>query len=119
MCLCILWIPACDSHQKKYSDPEIVEMTDSDRSVQYYLPMNITAWASGGELTTEDLQPSGRLLLTSGGNVKAAEYSDGYKKVHKFRCEPIGGGWYEVTCWLWNTLADKEYTLVCYTRQNI
>ena len=106
-----------DSDQWK--DPELVEVKDTDRSVQYYLPMNYQAWANGQPQTTNDLQASGRLLLTSGGNIKAAEFSDGYKKVYSFRCEAIGSGWYKITCWLRSVLTKEQYTLVCYTREKI
>lgn len=113
-------VASCSSDEKKaFTDPERVEISDTDRSVQYYLPMNVDKWANGEAFTTGDLRPSGRLLLTSGGNVKAAEYSSGFQKVYSFRCEPIGGGWYEVTCRLRNYVSDSDYKLVCYTRENI
>ena len=79
-------------NSNQWKDPELVEMQDSDRSVQYYLP-NLEAIATGRSLTTDDLQASGRLLLTSGGNVKAWGFGDEYKRVYSFRCEPIGSGW--------------------------
>ena len=113
-------VSSCSNGDKKASvDSERVEVSDTDRSVQYYIPMNAEKWARGVAFTTDDLRPSGRLLLTSGGNVKAAEYSSGFQKVYSFRCEPIGGGWYEVTCRLRNNITDSEYKLVCYTRENI
>ena len=113
---------SCESKKEsknQWKDPELVEVKDSDRSVQFYLPMNIQAWANGQPQTTDDLRASGRLLLTSGGNVKAMEFSDGYKKVYSFRCEPIGNGWYKITCWLKSSLSKEEYTYECYTREKI
>lgn len=94
-------------------------MNDSDRSVQYYLAFNVQKFAKGEPFTTDDLQASGRLLLTSGGNVKAMGYSDGYRKVYSFRCEPIGAGWYKITCWLKSSITGEEYTNTCYTRERI
>lgn len=103
----------------QWKDPELVEMQDLDRSVQYYLPFNIQAIATGQPFTTNDLQASGRLLLTSGGNVKAMQFSDGYKRVYSFRCESIGRGWYRITCWLKSSITGEEYTMECYTREKI
>lgn len=122
LCLWIITsLSSCDSvsgNKKEWKDPELVEMQDSDRSVQYYLP-NLEAIATGRSLTTDDLQASGRLLLTSGGNVKAFGFGDEYKRVYIFRCEPIGGGWYEITCWLKSSIGGDEYTMTCYTREKI
>ena len=81
-----------NGNKNEWKDPEIVTVQDYDRSIQYYLPFNLQAVATGRSFTTDDLQASGRLLLTPGGVVKAMEFSDGYKKVYKFRCEPIGNG---------------------------
>ena len=103
----------------EWKDPELVGVKDTDRSIQYYLPMNYQAWANGQAQTTNDLRASGRLLLTSGGNVKAMEFSDGYKKVYSFRCEPMGAGWYKITCWLKSSLTGDEYSHECYTRERI
>ena len=47
------------------------------------------------------------------------EFSDGYKKVYKFRCEPIGNGWWQITCWLKRSLTKEEYSYQCYTREKI
>ena len=104
---------------KQWKDPESVEVKDSDRSVQYYLPFNVQAIATGQPFTTNDLQASGRLLLTSGGNVKAMEFSDGYKRVYSFRCESIGNGWYAITYWLKSPITGEEYSHKCYTREKI
>ncbi len=123
--ICLLLVASLTScnfgngNKSEWKDPELVEVKDTDRSIQYYLPMNIQAWANGQPQTTDDLRASGRLLLTSGGNVKAMEFSDGYKKVYSFRCEPIGGGWYKITCWLRSSLTRDEYTHECYTRERI
>lgn len=123
--VCLLFavsFSSCDfggGNKGEWKDPELVEVKDTDRSIQYYLPMNIQAWANGQAQTTNDLRASGRLLLTSGGNVKAMEFSDGYKKVYSFRCEPIGGGWYKITCWLRSSLTGDEYSHECYTRERI
>ena len=120
--LLIIAFSSCNlrsGNSKEWKDPELVEMQDSDRSVQYYLPFNIEAVATGRPLTTNDLQASGRLLLTSGGNVKAMRFSDGYKRVYSFRCEPIGSGWYRITCWLKSSITGEEYTMECYTREKI
>ena len=123
LCLWIITsLSSCDSvsgNKKEWKDPELVEMQDSDRSVQYYLPFNLEAIATGRSLTTDDLQASGRLLLTSGGNVKALGFGDEYKRVYSFRCEPIGSGWYEITCWLKTSIGGEEYTMKCYTREKI
>lgn len=128
----ILWVIACVAlcfvisscnfrreTKNQWKDSELVEMKDTDRSVQFYLPFNVQAVANGQPFTTNDLQASGRLLLTSGGNVKAMEFSDGYKKVYSFRCEPIGGGWYQITCWLRSSITGEEYSHKCYTRVRI
>lgn len=115
-------LSSCESkkeNKNQWKDPELVEVKDSDRSVQYYLPMNIQAWVNGQPQTTNDLKASGRLLLTSGGNVKAMEFSDGYKKVYSFRCESIGNSWYKITCWLRSSLSKEEYSYECYTREKI
>ena len=104
-----------NSNKNEWKDPEIVTVQDYDRSIQYYLPFNVQAVATGRPLTTNDLQVSGRLLLTPGGVVKAMEFSDGYKKVYKFRCEPIGNGWWQITC----CLTKEEYSYQCYTREKI
>jgi hypothetical protein len=120
--LVIIALTSCNfgaRNSNQWKDPELVEMQDSDRSVQYYLPFNLKALATGEPLTTDDLQASGRLLLTSGGNVKAMRFSDGYKRVYSFRCEPIGGGWYRITCWLKKSITGEEYTMECYTREKI
>lgn len=120
--LVIIAFSSCNlrsGNSKEWKDPELVEMQDSDRSVQFYLPFNLEALATGRPLTTNDLQASGRLLLTSGGNVKAMEFGDGYKRVYSFRCEPIGSGWYEITCWLKTSIGGEEYTMKCYTREKI
>ena len=119
--LIIVTLSSCGGgSQKEYKDPELVEMSDSDRSVQYYLPMNVQAWANGQPQTTEDLRPSGRLLLTSGGNVKAMGFSNGYQKVYSFRCEPIGNGWYKITCKLRSISSVDGYSSrECYTREKI
>ena len=106
-------------NQNEWKDPEILAVQDYDRSIQYYLPFNVQAVATGRPLTTNDLQVSGRLLLTPGGVVKAMEFSDGYKKVYKFRCEPIGNGWWQITCWLKSSLTKEEYSYQCYTREKI
>ena len=45
------------------------------------------------------------------------EFSDGYKKVYKFRCEPIGNGLWQITCWLKSSLTKEEYSYQCYTRE--
>ena len=123
LCLWIITsLSSCDSisgNNKEWKDPELVEVKDSDRSVQYYLPINVQKFATGQPFTTDDLQASGRLLLTSGGNVKAMEFSDGYHKVYSFRCEPIGGGWHRITCWLKNSITGEKYTNECYTREKI
>jgi len=108
-----------NSNKNEWKDPEIVTVQDYDRSIQYYLPFNVQAVATGRPLTTNDLQASGRLLLTHGGVVKAMEFSDGYKKVYKFRCEPIDNGWWQITCWLKNSLTKEEYSYQCYTREKI
>ncbi len=108
-----------NSNSKEWKDPELVEIKDTDHSVQYYLPFNLQAFVNGQPYTTNDLQASGRLLLTSGGNVKALEFSDGYKKVYSFRCEPIGSGWYRTTCWLKDPTTSEEYSMECYTREKI
>ena len=108
-----------NSNKNEWKDPEIVSVQDYDRSIQYYLPFNVQAVATGRPLTTNDLQVSGRLLLTPGGVVKAMEFSDGYKKVYKFRCEPIGNGWWQITCWLKSSLTKEEYSYQCYTREKI
>ena len=115
--ICTLLVGCGGKNNDEYKDPEAVTVEANDRSVQFYLPMNIQAFANGQQQTIDDLRPSGRLLLTPGGNVKAAEYSNGYKKVYSFRCESIGYGWYKVTCWLKNY--DHEYTLECYTRDRL
>lgn len=120
--LVIIALSSCNlrsGNSNEWKDPELVEMQDSDRSVQFYLPFNLEALATGRPLTTNDLQASGRLLLTSGGNVKAMEFGDGYKRVYSFRCEPIGSGWYEITCWLKASIGGEEYTMKCYTREKI
>lgn len=123
LCLWIITsLSSCDSisgNNKEWKDLELVEVKDSDRSVQYYLPINVQKFATGQPFTTDDLQASGRLLLTQGGVVKALEFSDGYKKVYSFRCEPIGSGWYEITCWLKSSIGGDEYTMKCYTREKI
>ena len=118
----VVILVACNSkkeNQHQYKDPELVEVKDSDRSVQFYLPMNVQAWVNGNSQTTNDLKPSGRLLLTSDGNVKAMEFSNGYQKVYSFRCEPIGNGWYKITCWLRNWVSGEKYSSQCYTREKI
>lgn len=120
--LVIIALSSCNlrsGNSNEWKDPELVEMQDSDRSVQYYLPFSVEAVATGRPLTTNDLQASGRLLLTSGGNVKAMEFGDGYKRVYSFRCEPIGSGWYEITCWLKASIGGEAYTMKCYTREKI
>lgn len=120
--LVIVTLTSCDSKKRnnnQYKDTEFVEPKDSDRSVQFYLPMNYQAWANGVPQTTNDLRASGRLLLTSGGNVKAMEFSNGYQRVYSFRCEPIGDGWYRITCWLKNEITGEEYSQECYTREKI
>lgn len=104
---------------KQWKDPESVEVKESDLSVQYYLPLNNRVIVTGEPFTINDLQASGRLLLTSGGNIKAMEFSDGYKIVYSFRCEPIGRGWYKITCWLKSPITGEEYTQMCYTREKI
>lgn len=123
LCLWIITsLSSCDSvsgNKKEWKDPELVEVKDSDRSVQYYIPINVQKFATGQPFTTDDLQASGRLLLTQGGVVKALEFSDGYKKVYSFRCEPIGSGWYMVTCWLKSPISGDKYTYECYTREKI
>lgn len=120
--LTIITLLSCGNGQgnnNQWEDPEIVQMSDQDRSVQYYLAFNVQKFANGEPFTTDDLQASGRLLLTSGGNVKAMEFSDGYHKVYSFRCEPIGGGWHRITCWLKNSITGEKYTNECYTREKI
>lgn len=123
LCLWIITsLSSCDStsgNKKEWKDPELVEVKDTDHSIQYYLAFNVQKVATGQPFTTNDLQASGRLLLTSGGNVKAMEFSDGYKKVYSFRCEPIGSGWYRVKCWLKSSISGDEYTYDCYTRERI
>lgn len=123
LCLWIITsLSSCDStsgNKKEWKDPELVEVKDTDHSIQYYLPINVQKFATGQPFTTDDLQASGRLLLTQGGFLKAMEFSDGYKKVYSFRCEPIGSGWYMVTCWLKSTLSGERYTFECYTREKI
>ena len=123
ICLLLLaTLSSCNfnnSNKNEWKDPEIVTVHDYDRSIQYYLPFNVQAVATGRPLTTNDLQASGRLLLTPGGVVKAMEFSDGYKKVYKFRCEPIGNGWWQITCWLRCSLTKEEYSYQCYTREKI
>ena len=106
-------------NQNEWKDPEIVAVQDYDRSIQYYLPFNLEAVATGKPFTTDDLQASGRLLLTPGGIVKAMEFSDGYKKVYRFRCELVGNGWWQITCWLKSSLTKEEYSYTCYTREKI
>jgi hypothetical protein len=110
---------SCSEKNSNGHKTEDVEVSDTDTSVQYYLPMNVQAWAQGNKQTTNDLKPSGRLLLTAGRNVKAAEFSSGYKKVYNFRCEPVGNGWYKVTCWLRNPVYHNEETLECYVREEL
>ena len=123
--ICLMLIAAFSScnfgneNKGEWKDPELVEVKDTDRSIQYYLPFNLEALAKGEPLTTDDLQASGRLLLTSGGNVKAWGFGDEYKRVYSFRCEPIGSGWYEITCWLKTSIGGEEYTMKCYTREKI
>ena len=115
-------LSSCDSNKEnknQWKDPELVEVNASDRSVQYYLPTNIQAWVNGQPQTTNDLKASGRLLLTSGGNIKAMEFNDGYKKVYSFRCEYIGGNWYKITCWLKSSLSQEKYSHECYTQEKI
>lgn len=122
ICLLVATFSSCNfgnNSKNEWKDPELVKVKDTDRSIQYYLPMNIQAWANGQAQTTNDLSASGRLLLTSGGNVKAMEFSDGYKKVYSFRCEPIGSGWYRTTCWLKSPITGEEYSMECYTREKI
>ena len=122
VCLFVATFFSCNlgnSNPKEWKDPELVEIKDTDRSVQYYLPFNIQAIANGQPFTTNDLQASGRLLLTPGGNVKGMEFSDGYKKVYSFRCEPIGNGWHRTTCWLKSPITGEEYSMECYTREKI
>ena len=120
--LTIITLLSCGNGQgnsNQWNDPEIIQMSDTDRSVQFYVAFNVQKIATGEPFTTDDLQASGRLLLTSGGNVKAMEFNDGYKKVYSFRCEPIGGGWYKITCWLRSSLTGDEYSHECYTRERI
>ena len=123
LCLWIITsLSSCDStsgNKKEWKDPELVEVKDTDRSIQYYLPINVQKFATGQPFTTDDLQASGRRLFTQGRVLKAMEFSDGYKKVYSFRCEPIGSGWYKVTCWLKSTLSGERYTFECYTREKI
>ena len=122
---CLLTIgtfSSCDfknNDDNEYLSSEYVEVQDNDRSVQYYLPYNIQAIANGQPYTTDDLEASGRLLLTSGGNVKAMEFSEGYRRVYSFRCEPIGLGWYQITCWLRSPITGEEQMVECYTREKI
>lgn len=77
--LVIIALSSCNFRSRnsnEWKDPELVEMQDSDRSVQYYLPFSVEALATGRPLTTNDLQTSGRLLLTSSEHVKAIRFSD-------------------------------------------
>ena len=120
--LTIITLLSCGNGQgnsNQWNDPEIIQMSDTDRSVQFYVAFNVHKFANGEPFTTDDLQASGRLLLTPGGNVKAIEFSDGYHRVYSFRCEPLGGGWYKITCWLKSGLTGEEYTHTCYTREKI
>lgn len=120
--LIVITLSSCGNSQRsnnQWKDPELVEVQNSDRSVQYYLPFNIQSIATGQPWTINDLQASGRLLLTYGGNVKAMGFSDGYKRVYSFRCEPIGAGWYQITCWLKSPITKETYTMKCYTREKI
>lgn len=119
--LTIITFLSCGNGQNsnQWNDPEIIQMSNADRSVQFYIAFNVQKFANGEPFTTDDLQASGRLLLTPGGNVKAMEFEDGYHKVYSFRCEPIGSGWYKITCWLKSGLTGEEYTHTCYTREKI
>ncbi len=117
--LVALILPACGNSNNSESrqESDMVEVGDYDRSIQSYIPNPIKAFQSPSSLTTDDLELSGRLLLTPGGNLKGLETADGYQKVVSYTCTSIGGGWYMVNCKFKNQGTTDSWE--CYIREKI
>lgn len=64
--------------------------------IPYYLIINPKKFATGQAYDTSDLKPSGELLITAGGVIKAMSFSDGWKKVITYNRREATPGWIQV-----------------------
>lgn len=80
-----------------------VEILPTDKTIKFYLAINPQKFATGADYTTDDLKPSGELLITQNGIFKAFTDSDGWHRIISYNRKTIAPGWTQVNVeyYLW------------------
>lgn len=73
-----------------------VDISSTDRTIKTYLAINPEKFARGEDYTTDDLTPSGELLLTQNGTFKAFTDSGGWHRIISYSRKQIAPGWSKV-----------------------
>lgn len=87
-----------------------VKIDVSDRPISYYI-ISPEIFISNTQVTTNDLRPSGQLLLTKGGIIKAYSDSQGWHKVIHYSKKVVAKGWSQINLdyYVWPYFGDGQY----------
>lgn len=85
-------------YRKEKEEKNKVNILPTDRTIKYYsLPPSKAIHAiNGEEYTTDDLKPSGKVLISKGGLIKAFTISSGWRRIISYKREPIAPGWSQI-----------------------
>lgn len=87
-----------------------VKIDVSDRPISFYY-IAPEKFFSNTHITTNDLRPSGQLLLTKGGIIKAFSDAQGWHKVIHYSKKVVAKGWSQINLvyYVWPYFGDGEY----------
>ena len=88
-----------------------VDISPDNKTIPYYLIVNPQKFAGNSEYDMSDLKPSGELLITPGGVIKAMSFSDGWKKVVSYNRKSVAVDWVQVNInyYVWPYLGDDKF----------